>query len=254
MKEFLARLAASGRSAVVITSRARPRTGSARSAASRSAGWHRRKPRSTPDSCWRPYPAAAPRRARRAFGELLEWLDGHPLSMRLILPRLDATEPEALLDGLRGTTPLPGGDEGGDRATSLAASITYSFTHLTAETQRLLPAVGLFHGVADADVLAVFSAVPGVPGRFAGAGDEDWAQALDDAARVGLLTALGAGMYRIHPALPAYLAAQWRAEDPDGYDSVRDAATRALASAYAELRQLADPGRSNPVTPGSRTR
>jgi hypothetical protein len=33
-----------------------------------------------------PFPAAAARRTRRAFGELLEWLDGHPLTMRLILP------------------------------------------------------------------------------------------------------------------------------------------------------------------------
>ena len=40
-----------------------------------------------------PYPAARRRRARRSFGELLDWLDGHPLAMRLTLPRLDATDP-----------------------------------------------------------------------------------------------------------------------------------------------------------------
>ena len=72
---------------------------------------------------------------------------------------------------------------------------------------------------------------------------------LDAAARVGLLTRLGAGMYRIHPALPAYLAAFWRGEDPAGYESQRAAATRALLSAYAALgdwliREVAsgDPG------------
>jgi hypothetical protein len=27
----------------------------------------------------------------------MEWLDGHPLSMRLILTRLDTTDPEMLL-------------------------------------------------------------------------------------------------------------------------------------------------------------
>ena len=239
MKGFLAWLAAHGRSAVVITSRTAedwlgpfrriPVGGLAREEAAQYAG-----------QLLAPYPAAAPRRARRAFGELLEWLDGHPLSMRLILPRLDASEPEALLDGLRGTTPLPGGDEGGDRATSLAASITYSFTHLTAETRRLLPAVGLFHGVAVADVLTAFSGAPGVPGRFAGASGQDWKQALDDAARVGLLTSLGAGMYRVHPALPTYLAARWRAEDPKDHDSGRDAATRALAAACAAFGSWLD--------------
>ena len=232
VKGFLARLAAHGRSTVVITSRTAEEWlgpirhievgGLARDEASQYAG-----------QLLAPYPAAAQRRARRAFGELLEWLDGHPLSMRLILPRLDTADPEALLDELRGTTPLPGGEEGGDRATSLAASITYSFTHLTAETRRLLPAVGLFHGVADADVLAAFSGSAGVPGRFAGATSQDWIKALKDATRVGLLTPLGAGMHRIHPALSAYLAALWRSDDPSGYDGERDAATRALAASYA---------------------
>ena len=93
----------------------------------------------------------------------------------------------------------------------------------------------LFHGVTDFRVLALLSHKAGESGRFAAVGAEDWHDALDDAARVGLLTPLDGVMYQVHPALPAYLAAQWRADDPDGYDSVRDAATRALATAYAVL-------------------
>ena len=46
-----------------------------------------------------PYPAAAPRRASRAFGELMQWLDGHPLSMRLVLPHLDTTDPAGAAGG-----------------------------------------------------------------------------------------------------------------------------------------------------------
>jgi tetratricopeptide (TPR) repeat protein len=236
VKGFLARLAAQGTSAVIITSRTgEDWLGQVRRIA--VGGLAREEAAQYATKLLAPYPAAGPRRARRAFGELLEWLDGHPLSMRLILPRLAATDPEDLLAGLHGTIPLPGAgdDPGGDRATSLAASISYSFTHLTDHTRRLLPAIGLYHGIAAAAVLAVFSDVPGVPGRFAGATGEDWDEALQDATRVGLLTALGAGMYRIHPALPAYLAAQWRADDPGSYDGARDAATRALATAYAEL-------------------
>ena len=56
---------------------------------------------------------------------------------------------------------------------------------------------------------------------------------LEDAARVGLLTGLGAGMYRIHPALPGYLAAGWHAEDPGGYDQEREACEQALCTACA---------------------
>ena len=56
---------------------------------------------------------------------------------------------------------------------------------------------------------------------------------LEDAARVGLLTGLGAGMYRIHPALPGYLAAGWHAEDPAGYGQEREACEQALCTACA---------------------
>ena len=58
-----------------------------------------------------PFPAAQQRRERRSFGELLDWLDGHPLAMRLTLPRLDTTDPADLLAALRGTTPLPADDD-----------------------------------------------------------------------------------------------------------------------------------------------
>ncbi len=234
VRSFLARLATNGNSVVIITSRtAEDWLGPVRRI--EVGGLTREEAAQYAGELLAPYPAAAPRQARRAFGELLEWLDGHPLSMRLILPRLDVADPEALLDGLRGTTAMLVDDGDGDRATSLAASITYSFTHLAAETRRLLPAVGLFYGVAVVDVLAIFSAEPGVPGRFAMASGQDWKQAMDDAARVGLLTPLGAGMYRVHPTLPAYLGARWRTEDPEGYDSMRDAAIRTLAAACAAL-------------------
>ena len=89
----------------------------------------------------------------------MQWLDGHPLSMRLVLPHLDTTDPAALLAGLHGTAPLPGWDDGqGGRLTSLPASLGYSYAHLDPAHQRLLAAVCLFHGTADADVLGVFSA------------------------------------------------------------------------------------------------
>ena len=183
-----------------------------------------------------PYPAAATRRASRSFGELMEWLDGHPLSMRLVLPHLATTGPKALLAGLQGIGPLPGWDEGQTRRfASLPASLSYSYAHLSPAGQQLLTAVCLFHGVADATMLALLSRVDGIPERFAGITREKWAAALDAAAEAGLLTALGGGMYRIHPALPAYLAALWRTREPAGYETQRAAATRALLTAHAAL-------------------
>ena len=247
LRGFVHKLAAGGRSAVLVTSRAEetwlddggaPGPGDAaapvRLRRIRVAGLPLEEATEYAGDLLAPYPAAAPRRANRAFGELMQWLDGHPLSMRLVLPHLDSTDPAALLAGLQGTAPLPGWDDGqGGRLTSLPASLGYSYAHLGPAHQRLLAAVCLFHGTADADVLAGFSASDGVPQRFQGGSREAWGAVLDAAAGAGLLTGLGRGMYRLHPALPAYLAARWRAEDGAGYDGQRAAATRALLSAYA---------------------
>jgi tetratricopeptide (TPR) repeat protein len=179
-----------------------------------------------------PYPAGRRRRSGRQFGDLMQWLAGHPLSMRLVLPRLDDNTPEALLAGLRGTEPLPGATAGEGRTGSLEASVAYSYAHLTPGTRRLLPAVSLIHGVADADVLATFSRWPQAPERFAGISRDEWAAALDDAARVGLLARISASLYQIHPALPGYLAAAWQSDEPD-YPAARAAATGALLAAHA---------------------
>ena len=184
-----------------------------------------------------PFPSTRRRRERRSFGELLEWLDGHPLAMRLTLPRLDTADPAELLAELRGAIPLPAAetDAGLGRLSSLAACITYSFVHLSGQTRRLLPAVSLFDGVADAEALAEFSNVAGVPERFTGLTEQDWQGTLHAAAAVGLVARLGDGRYRIHPALPAFLAARWRDEEPDHYDRERTAATEALVTAHAVL-------------------
>ena len=249
LRGFLQKLAAGGRSAVLVTSRsdepwlddgAGLGPGGAAVPVTlrriRVAGLAPEEATAYAGDLLAAYPAAAPRRADRAFGELMEWLDGHPLSMRLVLPHLDTTDPGALLAGLHGTAPLPGWDDGQDgRLTSLPASIGYSYAHLEPAHQRLLTAVCLFHDTAVADVLGTFSAVDGVPRRFQKVSTKTWAEVLQVAAGAGLLTGLGGGMYRLHPALPAYLAARWRTEEPGGYDGQRANATRALLSAYAAI-------------------
>ena len=181
-------------------------------------------------------PAARTRRDDRAFGELLEWLAGHPLSMRLVLPHLATTDAASLLAGLQGTEPLPvDADRQESRTTSLAASITYSFDHLDERERSLLTAVSLFHGIADADVLAMFSEVDDIPDRFKGVDRDGWGALLDHATELGLLTAIGMGMYEIHPALPAFLTALWRTEHSDDHADERSGSTDALLTAYGQL-------------------
>jgi tetratricopeptide (TPR) repeat protein len=232
LREFLEWVRDHSRSAVIITSRAQEEwLGQVRRIP--VGGLNRAEAAEYARHLLAPYPAAQRRRERRSFGELLEWLHGHPLAMRLTLPRLDTADPADLLAELRGTTPLPAEDAGQGRLSSLGACITYSFAHLTEQARRLLPAVSLLHGIADEGLLAVFSAAEGVPGRFAGISKQEWTAVLEDAARVGLLTALGAGMYRIHPALPGYLAAGWHAGNPAGYDQERAACEQTLCTASA---------------------
>ena len=260
LRGFLHRLAAGSRSTVVITSRTTETwldetspVGPGKLRRIAMGGLLPQEAADYANELLAPYPAAAPRRANRTFGELMEWLDGHPLSMRLVLPHLDTTDARALLDGLQGIGPLPGWDEAQTGPTaSLPASLGYSYAHLSPAGQQLLTAVCLFHSVADANVLATLSRVDGVPEQFAGITPEKWVAALDAAARAGLLTAIGRGMYRIHPALPAYLAARWRTQEPaamkpSGPPRSGPCSPRTPRSATGCT------SRSPPVTPGSPT-
>ena len=154
IRDFLAQLAVHGKSAVVITSRTREDwLGPIRRI--EVGGLTRSEAVEYADVLLAGSPAAQQRRAQRSFGELQEWLDGHPLAMRLTLPRLDTTDPADLLAELRGTTPIPGEDDAGPgRLSSLGACITHSFSHLTEHTRRLLSALSLLHGIANLVLLS----------------------------------------------------------------------------------------------------
>ncbi|KAA9373900.1 tetratricopeptide repeat protein [Microbispora cellulosiformans] len=234
LRQFLDQLARSGRSSILITSR-NPETWLGQELRRiEVGGLSEDEAIDYADHLLLSVPNARPRRQTPAFAELMKWLDGHPLTMRLILRHLDGTDPAVLLAALQGTAPLPGSDDG-DRTTSLSAGVAYSFTRLPPGDQQALAAVALFHGVADADVLATMSPTSGIPARFRGRSRDDWRRVLDRATAVGLLTSLGGGMYRIHPALPYYLIGRWRLDHPDRFDEQHAAATRALLNAYAVL-------------------
>jgi len=180
---------------------------------------------------------ARPAQDRAGYAALMAWLDGHPLSMKLILPHLEDRPARDLLAGLQGQGPLPPGFDGEGRTEGLGASMRYSLDHIAPETRALLPVLSLFEGVADADVLRIMSDQPDCPALYAGVSREVWGAALDRAARLGLLTALGGGVYRLHPALPAYLAAEWRATAGESYAAQRESTRDALVAAHADFGQ-----------------
>ena len=81
----------------------------------------------------------------------------------------------------------------------------------------------------------MFSDVAGVPERFRGATKHNWTEALQDAARAGLLTSLGGRTYRVHPVLTGCLGAWWRSEDPESYEAMQEASTKALLAVYVAV-------------------
>lgn len=221
-----------GRSAIIITSRSHePWLGDRRRMA--LGGLWPQEAAEYAEDLLRGYPRAQAKRQQRTFAELVAWLEGHPLAMRLILPQLERTEPAELLAALQGQGPLPDGFETeAGRTRSLAASAHYSLIHLDEQTRRLLPAVSLFESVVDIDVLAILSQLETSPARFRDVTRDRWGEVMDTAAAVGLLTPLGRGMYRVHPALPAYVSAEWRNADPERYDADRTATLQSLLAAY----------------------
>ncbi|MEV0391243.1 tetratricopeptide repeat protein, partial [Nonomuraea sp. NPDC050643] len=247
LRRFLAGLARAGNSSVLITTRSPEPWLGEQLRRLEVGGLAQHEAIAYAGQLLQPYPNSRPRRQSPVFAELMEWLEGHPLAMKLTLPHLDSTDAGVLLAALRGTAPLPGRDDGGgggggggDRATSLPACVAYSFIHLPADDRQALTALALMHGIADADVLAIMSQQPQVPAQFHGRSADDWDRVLKRASAVGLLTALGGGMYRIHPALPAYLTSRWRLDQPGDFDQQHTRTTRALLDAYAALSQWLD--------------
>ena len=91
-------------------------------------------------------PQAQKRRQDRAYDELLEMLSGHPLSLRLMLPKLEQAEAQTLVEVLQGERVLPRGSTGEGRLDSLGACVDYSIRHLGEQDRTRLPALCLFQG------------------------------------------------------------------------------------------------------------
>jgi len=240
MHSFLLDVAQNAQSGIIITSRSdEPWLGPDRNPIRRLrlVGLARDEAVELADALLEPYPNSRAWREHPDFEALLEWVDGHPLSLRLLLPQLEHKHPSTLLAEIRGMGNLPEGYAGPDRLHSLSVSIKYSLDHLARSMHDRLPALSLFEGVVDCVVLSAFSDDPAVPAPFAGIGPTDWLATLEQLAAIGLLTAIGGGLYHLHPALPAYLAADWRESAGPGYATERAAAETSMLSAYSRFAE-----------------
>jgi tetratricopeptide (TPR) repeat protein len=233
---FLA-AARSGQSAILITSRSREEWLGDDLRRIAVTGLGREEADEYTDALLEPYPRAAARRKAKAFAELMTWLNGHPLSMRLVLPHLDTTDAATILTDLRTAGSHVMGSDKQGRTQSLAASIGYSYQHLTDDEQQALVVLSLFHTATHTAVLSVLSTGDGIPAQFSARTREAWETLLNRATDLGLLTAIGAGMYTLHPALPAYLTSQWQHQHGDDYLNQRAATERVLLDSYTVLAE-----------------
>ncbi len=247
LRAFLDRVARHGRSTVVLTARTREDGLGPGPLRIEVPGLDPGEAVDYAEQVLTPTPDTVRKRGLRVFGELLERLGGHPLSMRLVLSSFEVHEPWQVLDTLMRSTgeepaastasaaPTASGLRAdGSVPTVLTVSTAYALARLDATDRRALAAVALCHGTADATVLALLSRHPLAPERFRGRGTEEWQRLLRRAADLGLLTACGGTAYHVHPALAEQLTARWRAAEP-GFAEQHEAAQQALLGAQVNF-------------------
>ena len=132
---------------------------------------------------------------------LMDLLGGHPLAMRVILPRLAKLKAAALIQALQSnlTALGPSGDPAQDK---LFATLHFAEQSLPDDLRPLLVPLALHERFVDADYLEI----------MANQVDESWTREKIDRflvalAVAGLLHDRGQGVFEMHPALTGFLRA-----------------------------------------------
>ena len=134
---------------------------------------------------------------------LMNLLGGHPLAMRVILPRLAKLRASSLIQALRSNLSAlsPSGDPAQDR---LFATLGFVEQSLPDDLRPLLVPLSLHERFVDADYLEIMASQV----------DESWTREKIDRffavlAVAGLLNDRGQGIFEMHPALTGFLRATY---------------------------------------------
>ena len=143
------------------------------------------------------------RRRLKPYHNLLEYLQGNPLAIQVMLPEIAHLEPEALLAQLQtGEARLSEEDKNQDRQHSLTASLSFGLDKLDKLLLSRLGLLGLFQGFVHTEILSFICNAKGAPELLWGLKPDDWQKMLDQSSEIGLLQKVATGSYKIHPALP----------------------------------------------------
>lgn len=151
---------------------------------------------------------------------LMDQLGGHPLAMRVVLPKLEEMRPAGIAEALRTNIAALGLDPNEEQG-RLFGTLRFVEQGLPDELQGLMPLIGLHEGFVSANLMESM-------GKRT---DPPWERAQIDQlmfalASAGLLKDLGQAVFEMHPLLTSYLRAL-RATSP--------MMERAFASVMAEF-------------------
>ncbi|OPY48252.1 MAG: CHAT domain protein [Methanosaeta sp. PtaU1.Bin028] len=140
---------------------------------------------------------------------LLRYTEGNPLTLTVLVGQvlreglIEKDKIERFVDQLRSGEKEIEDDENQGRSKSLGASLRYGSENAFDDSERrILALLSLFQGFVYVDTFRVMGTGPFSLKELHGLDLEQGRKLFDRAAEVGMLTALGNGYYRIHPALP----------------------------------------------------
>ncbi len=140
--------------------------------------------------------------ADQAAADLIDSLEGHPLMMRAVLPRLRTESATSLRKAIECYLPHSESEDPVERR--LYAMLRYVEDGLPAASRPLLYPIGLHIGYVSAQYLSTMAAVAREP-----LSSTDVRQVLERFQVAGLMQGIGGtDVFRIHPALTRYLRAR----------------------------------------------
>ena len=165
-------------------------------------------------------------RSDKDLVELMKLLGGHPLAMRVILPRLEKLSAAQVVAALQSN--LDAFDLGGDeQQTKLFATLRFGEQSLPNELQELLVPLAMHESFLEANLLEYMSKSV----------DAKWSRAEIDRligalVAAGLLWQVGQAVYQMHPLLTSFLrATRLEGSSTEG----RESWARAFADGMAKL-------------------
>lgn len=181
---------------------------------------------------------------------LLEYSQGNPMTLTVLvgqalrdkLTREDQVA--AYVARLRSGEAAFDDDLSQGRTRSLGASLDYGFRNAFDEEERKrLALLHLFQGIVNVNSLVNICdlVTQGAREPYRDLAPAKWLPLLDRAAEIGLLMALGHGLYRIHPALPWFLKSLFDATwspNANADNSPQHAYARALAATSSACQNL----------------